>query len=497
MSYEKLKETFSTLYNLNHLGSIAYVDQAVMMPVGANDARSKAMGTLSKITHEMITDSTVGEQLKAAEDDDLSGWDAANLSCMKRRYEAATLLPSDFVAKQTEITMNCEHLWRQLRHENDWKQFQPALESVLELAIEEADIKAQHYGLSPYNALLDGYEEGLSTERVDTIFGTVKPFLIDLIPTVLEKQEKEFKSFDFDEVFSIEDQKSLGLEIMGHIGFDFDHGRLDVSHHPFCGGVPEDVRITTRYNTDEFGSSIMGVIHETGHAMYEQNLPKDYLDQPVGHPRGMLIHESQSLIMEMQACRSREFTSFLLPKLKERWTLKGLDTDEDLEMLYLKVKPSYIRVDADELTYPLHIMMRYEIEKKLISREMTVADIPEAWESYMQEFFGLSTKKNGDYDYADGCMQDPHWAFGGFGYFPTYSLGAMAAAQLFAKAKEENSDCLSTIANGDFIALNSWLNKNLRNLGSSKTYDEILTDATGSDLDPQYFMTHITKRYLG
>ena len=496
MSYQKLTERFETLFNLSHLGSIAYVDQAVNMPPGGNAARSRAMATLNKLKHEMFTSSEVGEWIEAAKSESLGTWESENLRLIDKSYTLSTCLSPDFVEKRTKASMECEHLWRQIRKDNDWAQFKPALNNILDLVKEEANIKSQFLGVSPYDSLLDKFEEGLNSARIDDIFNTVKPFLIDLIPIVIEKQEKEFKQFDFKEVFSEEDQKSLGLEIVKDIGFDFNHGRLDVSHHPFCGGVPEDVRMTTRYNDDEFGSSLMGVIHETGHAMYEQNLPKKYLSQPVGGSRGMAVHESQSLIMEMQACRSVEFIAYLLPKLKKRWALKGLETVEDLTHLYLKVEPGYIRVDADELCYPLHIIMRYEIEKQLISGEMSVDEIPEAWEHYMQEFLGLSTKKNGEYDYKDGCMQDPHWAFGGFGYFPTYSLGAMTAAQLFQAAKKEDPSCSLGISTGNFQPLNTWLNDNVRNFGSKKTFDQIMLDATGSKLDPVYFMDHLKRRYL-
>jgi carboxypeptidase Taq len=284
--------------------------------------------------------------------------------------------------------------------------------------------------------------------------------------------------------------------VMKSLGFDFNHGRLDVSHHPFCGGVPDDVRITTRYQTDTFVPSLMGVIHETGHAMYEQGLPQGWTDQPVGKALSMATHESQSLLMEMQAARTRQFLEFVTP-LAQQTFLGGSSNDpawtvENLHRLYTKVQRSYIRVDADEVTYPLHIILRYELEKDLIEGSLEVKDLPEAWNAKMTEYLGLSTEGN----FHDGCMQDVHWPAGLFGYFPTYTLGAMTAAQLFSAAQEQVDSLLDDIGQGNFAPLLGWLRTHVHEKGKYLNYNDLMKAATGDVLDAGYFKSHLEQRYL-
>ena len=293
----------------------------------------------------------------------------------------------------------------------------------------------------------------------------------------------------------MEKQRALGVEVMTAMGFDFAHGRLDISHHPFCGGVPEDVRITTRYNTDNFVQSLMGVIHETGHAMYEQGLPAGWRNQPVGAALSSGTHESQSLLMEMQACRTREFLQFLAPRA-QRIFLGNESNDpawgvDNLHRLYTRVERSYIRVDADEVTYPLHVILRYELEKQLIDGSLKVRDLPAAWDAKMREYLDVSTAGN----FTDGCLQDVHWPAGLFGYFPTYTLGAMTAAQLFFAANAEIEGVPQAISQGQFASLLGWLREHVHGKGSFLAYDDLMREATGSTLDASYFKNHLLQRY--
>jgi carboxypeptidase Taq len=295
--------------------------------------------------------------------------------------------------------------------------------------------------------------------------------------------------------FSVEKQRALGVEVMTAMGFDFAHGRLDISHHPFCGGVPEDVRITTRYNTDNFVQSLMGVIHETGHAMYEQGLPAGWRNQPVGTALSSGTHESQSLLMEMQACRTREFLQFLAPRA-QRIFLGNESNDpawgvDNLHRLYTRVERSYIRVDADEVTYPLHVILRYELEKQLIDGSLKVRDLPAAWDAKMREYLDVSTAGN----FTDGCLQDVHWPAGLFGYFPTYTLGAMTAAQLFFAANAEIEGVPQAISQGQFASLLGWLREHVHGKGSFLAYDDLMREATGSTLNASYFKNHLLQRY--
>jgi carboxypeptidase Taq len=271
-----------------------------------------------------------------------------------------------------------------------------------------------------------------------------------------------------------------------------------VSHHPFCGGVPEDVRITTRYDVADFAKSLMGVLHETGHAKYEQNLPRPWLNQPVGAARGMSLHESQSLLLEMQVCRSRPFLEFATPLIVEAFPDAARAEPaafgmENLARLATRVRKSYIRVDADEATYPCHVVLRFELEVELVAGRLAVKDIPEAWDAAMRELLSLSTAGN----FKDGCMQDVHWPAGLFGYFPTYTMGALTAAQLFRAAKSAVPGVLDGIRAGDFSPLDGWLREKVWSQGSFLETDALLKNATGAPLGTEAFERHLEERYLG
>jgi carboxypeptidase Taq len=267
---------------------------------------------------------------------------------------------------------------------------------------------------------------------------------------------------------------------------------VDVSLHPFCGGATGDVRLTTRYDEADFTSALMGVMHETGHALYEQGRPAAWAGQPVGEARGMSLHESQSLLIEMQACRSRAFLDFAAPLLREAFNADGLAwAPENLHRLYTRVRPGLIRVDADEVTYPAHVLLRYRIERDLIAGDMDLADLPEAWNAGMRRLLGLDVPND-----RLGCLQDIHWPGGAWGYFPTYTLGAMAAAQLFDAACRAEPDLLPAIGRGDFGPLLGWLRENVHSRGSLYSTDELLTRATGRPLDADVYIRHLERRYL-
>jgi carboxypeptidase Taq len=279
---------------------------------------------------------------------------------------------------------------------------------------------------------------------------------------------------------------------MEALGFDFNHGRLDISLHPFCGGTPDDVRITTRYDETDFTSSLMGVLHETGHALYERGLPKPWRGQPVGEALGMSIHESQSLLVEMQVCRSQQFLEYAAPLMKAAFHGDGAAWDVDnLHRLYTRIEPGFIRVDADEVTYPAHVIVRYKLERALIEGDMEIADLPGAWNEGMEKMLGLTPPSD-----REGCLQDLHWFDGAWGYFPTYTLGAMTAAQLFEAAKKAVPEIQPGIAEGDFKPLFRWLKSNVHGQGSRLTAKELLIEATGKPLDPAVFKSHLKARYL-
>ncbi len=466
-----------------------------MMPAGGGEARGQALATLEVIMHGMLTEPRVAGWIEGASEQPLDPWQSANLREMARSYRQATCMPADLVERQRLATSRCEQAWRRYRAENNWQAMAPLLQEVVTLAREEAAVRADASGLSRYDALLDTYEPGMTCARLDPLFGDLKAFLPGLLDEVLARQAAG-PLLTPEGSFSIEEQRQLGLEIMRTLGFDFEHGRLDVSHHPFCGGVPSDVRITTRYRNDEFLAALMGVIHETGHALYEQGLPANWRQQPVGQALSMAMHESQSLLMEMQACRSRDFLHYLTPHLQKAFAAADPASpawqEDNLHRLFTRVKRGYIRVDADEVSYPLHVILRYELERDLMEGRMEVTEIPEAWDQRMQQYLGLSTAGN----YTDGCLQDVHWPAGLFGYFPTYTLGAMTAAQLFATARTDIPELPRQLAGGNFCALLGWLRDKVHGQGKLLDYDGLMTRATGSPLQARYFRDHLQQRYL-
>ncbi|MEM7172383.1 MAG: carboxypeptidase M32 [Pseudomonadota bacterium] len=497
-AYEHLTERFARHAALSEAAGMLHWDSSTLMPRGGSDARTEQLTALNLTCHELITASEVGDHLAQADAEQKSGsrplsdWETANLREMRRLWLHATALPEDLVAAQSRANSHCEMLWREARPAADYAMVLPALKEVLSLSRQEASVKAEALGCSPYDALLDLYEPGGSAAEIDVIFDDIAAFLPDFLEQVLTHQGKQPTPQVPSGPFPIEKQEALGRQLMGAVGFDFDFGRLDVSLHPFCGGVPDDVRITTRYDVDDFAKSLMGVLHETGHALYERGLPQEWRRQPVGTARGMAMHESQSLLIEMQACRSAAFVAFLAPLAKEAFGGQGPTWEADnLIRLYNQVKPDFIRVDADEVTYPAHIILRYRLEKALIAGEMELEDLPAAWNEQMRGLLGLVPPHDGV-----GCLQDIHWYDGAWGYFPTYSLGAMTAAQLFHAAVAEVPEIPDAIGRGDFSPLMAWLREKVHGLGSLLSTPETIKQATGQTLDPEIFKNHLRQRYL-
>ncbi len=490
-AYHALTGTFTRLYRLSHLGSIVGWDQAAMMPSKGNAARGAALAELQVLLHQTLTDVRLPDLLKAAAGEVLQDAERSNLREMRRDWEQANLLPERLVEAQSLASTRCEHAWRGQRQANDWKGFLENFVPVVTLAREEAQLLSQAQGVSPYDALMAKYEPGTRSAEIERIFGEVKTWLPALVQQVRDKQAGE-TLLQASGPFPVEQQRALGLEVMDRLGFDFEGGRLDISAHPFCGGVPEDVRITTRYSEDDFVRSLMGIIHETGHARYEQNLPRELVHLPVGRARSMGIHESQSLSFEMQLGRSAAFVQSIAPLLNQQFGAQEAFAPENLARLLTRVQPGLIRVDADELTYPAHIILRFEIERALIDGEIDAADIPALWDEKMQAYLGLDTRGN----FQQGCLQDIHWPSGSFGYFPSYTLGAMYAAQYFATLRKQQPDVDARIAAGDLSPVMDWLNHNIWSQASQWSTDALVQRATGETLNPAHFRAHLERRYL-
>lgn len=496
MSYKNLADHFRRLSQYEELGAIVQWDQAVNMPPAAGPNRASALGALSRLQHDVIADPRVCEWLdRASQETDLSNWERANLGEIARLHRRATAVPADLVEETTRTCQLSEQAWRRYRAENDFAGYAPLLKEVVVKSQQVAAALSEALELEPYDALMGAYEPGMRATDVDAAFAPLREFLPAFVEVAVEAQ-KSRPAVRPKGPFPIELQRKLAIRLMDATGLDMKRARLDESHHPFCGGVPRDVRITNRYQPGEFLSGLMGILHEAGHGKYEQGLPEEFSDQPVGKARGMVVHESQSLLQEMQVSRGRPFVTFLAGQIRESFPDQVAEapdafTVDNLYRLQVHVERSLIRVDADEVTYPGHVMVRYDLERDLIAGKLDVMDLPEAWDEKMKLYLGISTLGND----SDGCLQDVHWPSGAFGYFPLYTLGALVAAQLFSAAQTALGSLDDDLARGDLSRLNEWLGANVWTKGSSLPLTELLVSATGRPLDPEVFIRHLESRY--
>ncbi|MBQ0931094.1 carboxypeptidase M32 [Ideonella alba] len=490
-AYQALCAAFARIHRYEHLQGIVSWDQAAYMPPAGNEARAAALAELAALLHRLRTEPKIGHLLTQAEAEPLDAVQRANLREIRRHWLLATAWPEDLVERRALAGARCEHAWRSQRPANDWTGFAANLRPVLEIAREEARLLAERSGLGLYDALMDQYEPGMRAAEVARLFGEVRRWLPGLIQRVVARQADE-PVIEPVGPFSVPAQRGLCEQVMRRLGFDFQAGRLDVSAHPFSGGAPEDVRLTTRFVEDNFVLALMGTIHETGHGRYEQGLPRAWLGQPIGAARSMALHESQSLSFEMQLGGHPGFARLLSPLLVEAFGDQSAFEPHNLHRLLTRVKPGLIRVEADEVTYPAHVILRFEIERALIEGEAEVDDIPAMWDERMQSLLGIDTRGN----YRDGPMQDIHWTDGSFGYFPCYSLGAMYAAQWFAAMRRELPGLDTAIDAGDLSPALDWLAARIWSQASQWPTDELAQRASGETLNPAHFRAHLERRYL-
>ncbi len=491
-AYASLVASFTKLYRYQHLASIVAWDQAAMMPSKGNDARSAAMAELAVLLHETLTAPQLAAALTAAKSESTDAVEVASLREMARQWRAANVLPASLVEAKSLAGTRCEHAWRTQRKANDWTGFLVNWRPLVDCVREEATLLAEATGLSRYDALVDRYEPGMTTAVIEPMFADLKRWLPALIQDVIAKQRTETVVLPTGP-FPIAAQRALGLEIMTLLGFDFDGGRLDTSTHPFCGGVAEDVRITTRYDEHDFVGAMMGIVHETGHARYEQRLPRAWVPLPLGQARSMGIHESQSLSFEMQLGRSRPFLTLIAPLVRKHLGDQPAFSVDNLAQIYTRVRTGLVRTESDELTYPMHIILRFEIERAIVEGEIEPEDVPALWDEKMRTYLGQDTRGN----YRDGCLQDIHWTDGAFGYFPSYTLGAMYAAQYFAAMRTQVPDLDAKIAAGDLTPIFGWLEERIWSQASRWETPELIERATGSPLSASHFERHLRARYLG
>ena len=493
-AYDSLTSLFDRLRAIRDATGILGWDARTMMPAGAAEGRAEQLATLRAIAHDFLVASGTRGLLEDAEDavETLGPWQRANLREMRHAHAHAAALPRELVVARSKATSRAEMAWREARATSDFAHLLPHLKEVLAVQREVGLRKGEALAIAPYDALLDQFDPGRRRAGIDPLFDRLRIELPPLVEGARAHQDRAGAPRPIEGCFPVAAQRALAESLMRMVGFDFERGRLDTSLHPFCGGANDDVRITTRYDDRDFTRALMGVLHESGHALYEQGRPDGWLRQPVGEARGMVLHESQSLLVEMQACRTREFLAALSPLI--RATFGDADPAfeaENLYRLYTRVEPGFIRVDADEVTYPAHILVRYDLERAMIDGSLAVADLPAAFNAGLRAMLGLEVE-----DDAQGCLQDIHWPSGAWGYFPTYTLGAIAAAQLYEAACRAEPEIPARLAAADFAPLVAWLRRHIHAKGCLLEADDLIRAATGRPLGLDAYLTHLRRRYL-
>jgi len=491
--YAQLEQEWRRLHAFAGALALLRWDAAVMMPRGSSDVRGEQLAALETEHHALLTAPKITRLLDRAQANSqgLEDWQLANLREMRRQRDHAIATPVSLISRLARATSRAEVHWAEARRQNNFDLFAPYLEEVLNLVRDKAALLGQALGLPTYDALVDEFSPGVSTADIEAIFKALSRRLPSLIRETLELQARR-PSLPISGKFALGKQRALVVEVMRSIGFPFDRGRLDESEHPFTEGVPGDIRITTRFDNTDLFSGLLGAMHETGHAMYDLGLPQAWRDQPVGRDRGMGLEESQSLLLEMIVGRSRAFVRYLRPQLDKHFGVSGPEWEpENLYRRLTHVQRSLIRVDADELTYPLHILLRYELEKKLLSGELAVRELPEAWNAGMEQ--RLEVRPSGA---AEGCLQDIHWALGSFGYFPNYALGTVIAAQLWESLRSHIPEVEEQIGRGEFSGLFAWLREHVHGLGAKVTVKELMKNATGQPLSANALLRYVESKYL-
>jgi len=494
-AYDSLMERVRGIETISQIQGLLGWDQEVMMPAKAAPLRAEQLAWLSRTSHELMVDPSMGEALAAAEEECTDGGDevtAGNLRLLRDAHDKATRKPADFVERFARHKSKSVVTWTEARAKDDFSIYRDDLALMIELGREHAS----HLGYEddPYDALLDLYESGLTVALVDPLFEGLRDASVPLIRAVGECEPVDMSWVETNH-WPKSSQEALSQAVSEAIGFDFKAGRRDESTHPFCGGSnPDDVRWTTRYDeSDPFGS-LYGTMHETGHGTYEQGRPRHLDFQPVGHADGLGVHESQSRLWENQVGRSRAFCEWAMPLWREHFPnqMEGV-TAEMLWRSVNEVRPSLIRVEADEATYNLHIMIRYEIEKMLIHGDLEVDDLPDAWDEMYERFLGIRSSTR-----AKGVLQDIHWSFGAFGYFPTYTLGNLYAAQLMAAARRDLESNGITMEDawqqGEFAPLLGWMRERVHARGSILTPAALVEEASGAPPSPEPFVEYLTRR---
>ncbi len=491
-NYNKLLSIFKEGQIIDQISMLLGWDNQVMMPPKGVEQRGEQMAFISKIQHEKVTDPQIGELIKAIEESDefenMSYIERRNVYLIKRAYERETKVPSDFVSEFTKQSVITQEMWKKARASNDFESYEPYLEKILSMGKQYA--KYIDPNKDPYNVMLDFFEPGMNKEKYDSVFVPLRDSLVDIIKKCVSSPHQPKKGI-LERSCPIDIQKKLCFDVLPIIGYDLNRGRLDETAHPFTTGSYDDVRITTRYLENYFPAAFFAAMHEGGHACYEQNLNKEYRYQPVGTYCSMGVHESNSRFYENILGRSIEFWKFYFKRFKE--ITKDIYADvefDDFVHAINRVEPSAIRVEADEVTYNLHIILRYELEKGLISDQIKVNELPEIWNQKMEELLNYKVKND-----AEGVLQDIHWSSGMVGYFPTYSMGNIYSAQYLATIEKDIPNWRQEVIKGNVKIVTEWMNKKVQSLGNLYDPADLLKEVTGEKPTSKYLIDYLNDKY--
>jgi carboxypeptidase Taq len=480
--YDDLLERYGRVVNLESAGQLLSWDQQVMMPPGGQPARSQQMSTLSGLGHEVLVDDETARLLDAVEGE-VSGERAAVVREVRRQHERAARVPQDLVEEISAKTSDAMPVWEQAKREDDFESFAPVLEELVELKREYAEhIDPDR---DPYAVLFEEFEPYLGLDAAERVLGRLREELVPLIEEIERRGDDLPSPFDGD--YDEDDQRAVSEAALDALGYDRDRGRLDTAPHPFTSGTQFDARVTTRFTEDPL-DGLTATIHEFGHATYSQGLPQEEYGTPLGESRDLVVHESQSRFWENHVGRTRPFWEQFYPTVAEH-----LDVEAGPEAVYQAANRIYpdnrIRVEADELTYHMHIVLRFEIERALIAGELDVREVPAVWNDKMEEYLGVRPESD-----AEGCLQDIHWSHGTFGYFPTYSMGSVLAAQLDAAVRDD-LDVDGLVGDGEFDPIREWLTENVHRHGCRYTTDDLIEEATGEQYTADYFLDYATEKF--
>jgi len=491
MSYDKLHALGRELQLVSDASALLGWDQEVLMPGKGVAYRAEQMAWFSGYLHERFTAAEVGGWLATAEDEAAGSDDvfvSANLREWRHQFTRATCLPKKLVEDFAESTALAKAAWAGARKKADFSLFAPHLEKLVSLSREHAE----RWGFEEhlYDALLDQFERGATTDRLTGTLGALRE---SLLPVVMEATaQAPFNKTKFTACYPREKQEAFNREVAGSIGFDFEAGRIDTAVHPFCSGMaPYDTRLTTRYDEGDFLSSLFGVLHEAGHGLYEQGLERERRGEPVGVAVSLGVHESQSRLWENHVGRSRAFWEKWLPRAAEYFPNLGAGSVDEMYEAVNQAELSHIRVESDEVTYDLHILLRFEMEREIFAGNLAIKDVPAEWNRRFESLFGLKVESD-----AQGCLQDIHWSLGIFGYFPTYSLGNINAAHLVAAARRQYPAIASQMDRADYSGLLDWMRTRIHRPGSLYLPDDLVTRAAGSPATADALVEHLRSRYL-